>query len=93
MPNATYKSYLASDLWADRRWCALERVKHACQRCFRERATEVHHLTYARVFNERTSDLMPVCRSCHRVLHGHPPCAANDNLPSEQIAMIFGEAV
>lgn len=46
-------------------------------------ATEVHHLTYERVFQEHPSDLLAVCRQCHAEIHWRQP--ANDN----QIQFVF----
>jgi hypothetical protein len=51
-------------------------------------ATEVHHLTYVRVFNELATDLLPVCSTCHRNIHHLKP--ANDNSPNDnQLALPF----
>jgi 5-methylcytosine-specific restriction endonuclease McrA len=69
--------YLGSEFWADKRRCAMERVNYVCQRCGKARATEIHHLTHLRVFNELATDLMPVCSACHRSIHHLKP--ANDN--------------
>jgi hypothetical protein len=30
---------------------------------------EVHHLTYARLGDEPLSDLLGLCKSCHRAIH------------------------
>jgi predicted HNH restriction endonuclease len=37
--------------------------------CHIEKATQVHHLTYARIFFEEPEDLIAVCASCHFQLH------------------------
>src|SRR5262249_49457135 len=55
MPDLAFKWHLGSELWAER--CAMERANFICQRCHKEPATEVHHLTHVRVFNELASDL------------------------------------
>jgi hypothetical protein len=75
-----YQWYLGSEFWAEKRRCALERANYICQRCFKNPATEVHHLTYVRVFNELATDLLPVCSACHRSIHHLH--AANDNQPA-----------
>jgi hypothetical protein len=72
-----YEWYLGSEFWADKHRCAMERASYVCQRCYKEPATEVHHLTYVRVFNELATDLLPVCSACHRTIHHLKP--ANDN--------------
>jgi 5-methylcytosine-specific restriction endonuclease McrA len=75
--QTAYEWYLGSEFWAQKRQAALERANYICQRCFKEPATEVHHLTYVRLFNELAADLQPVCSRCHRRIHERKP--ANDN--------------
>lgn len=77
--RGVYEWYLGSEFWAEKRRCAMERAKYVCQRCHKNKATEVHHVTYLRVFNELASDLLPVCSACHRDIHHLKP--ANDNEP------------
>ena len=61
---------------------------NTCEKCGKRRATEVHHLTYLRVFNELPSDLMALCRQCHAEVHWRQP--ANDN--QIQFSFDFPEA-
>src|SRR6266508_2712462 len=72
-----YEWYLGSRFWAEKRRAALERADYICQVCHKNPATEVHHKTYERVFNELASDLVAICSPCHRKLHHLRP--ANDN--------------
>jgi hypothetical protein len=80
--QTAYEWYLGSEFWAEKRHVALERANYICQlrlaRCTKV-ATEVHHKTYVRVFNELASDLLATCSNCHRDFHHLKP-AANDNL-------------
>tara|TARA_R100000501_G_C2624428_1_gene117730 strand:- start:2740 stop:2973 length:234 start_codon:yes stop_codon:yes gene_type:complete len=62
----TYREYLASPIWKQKRDRLLE-LKPLCV-CGRK-ATEVHHLTYKRVCNEKVRDLLPLCRRCHQYKH------------------------
>ena len=39
-----------------------------CRRCGK-RATEVHHETYKRIYNEQLSDLTALCGNCHEAAH------------------------
>jgi hypothetical protein len=78
--QTAYEWYLGTQFWQQKRLACLEAANHICERCHKAPATEVHHLTYVRVFNELASDLMAVCSPCHREIHCHKP-AANDNLP------------
>jgi len=74
---AAYRWYLGSAFWRERREVILERANHTCQKCGKRRATEVHHLTYIRVFQELPSDLVALCKPCHAEIHCQQP--ANDN--------------
>ena len=59
--RSAYQWYSGTDFWLAKRNEAMARAKGVCQRCGERRATEVHHLTYERVFNEMAADLLPVC--------------------------------
>ena len=63
-----YKIYLESDTWKIKRKAVLKAAGYRCRRCG-ERATEVHHETYERIFNEKLSDLTALCRTCHQKAH------------------------
>jgi hypothetical protein len=63
-----YARYLACSDWAALRQQVLARDEHTC-RCG-EPATQVHHLTYARVGHERLTDLVAICDACHDLRHG-----------------------
>jgi hypothetical protein len=66
--NKRYLPYLSSDKWADLRIKILTRDNFKCE-CGQQ-ATQVHHLTYARLEDERDEDLVSVCRPCHLKKHG-----------------------
>jgi hypothetical protein len=78
-----YKLYLAADCWRKQtRPAALARAGYVCQYCGERPATEVHHLTYRSVGQERPHDLLSVCQICHAKLHDLSaviPEPANDN--------------
>lgn len=65
-----YWCYLESTVWKRRRNSILERDSHRCQICRLATATEVHHLTYERVAQEKPEDLVSVCDRCHDGEHG-----------------------
>jgi len=71
--KAEYAAYLQSDHWKDVRQRVLVRDKFLCQGCFREKATEVHHLTYAHRGSELLFELVAVCATCHERAHGGRP--------------------
>jgi 5-methylcytosine-specific restriction endonuclease McrA len=72
-----YHWYLGSAFWRERREYILKRANGKCEKCGQRPPTEVHHLTYIRVFHELPSDLLAVCRECHAEIHWRQP--ANDN--------------
>jgi hypothetical protein len=65
-----YHDYLKSPQWKKKRRLVLERDGRICQICFVEKAVDVHHMTYVRIFKERLTDLKSVCRKCHEAIHG-----------------------
>jgi 5-methylcytosine-specific restriction endonuclease McrA len=72
-----YTWYLGSAFWRERREHILQRANYTCEKCRKRPATQVHHLTYIRVFQELPSDLVALCRQCHSEIHWRQP--ANDN--------------
>ena len=42
-----------------------------CEYCDLRPVDELHHRTYARHGQEHPSDVMAVCRACHRLIHGN----------------------
>jgi hypothetical protein len=68
--RALYQAVMASSGWRRRRRRALRRAGRRCQRCGAPGPLDVHHRTYARLGRERPGDLLALCESCHRALHG-----------------------
>ena len=64
----SYKRYLASDEWKAKRNTILKMAGYRCRICGK-RATQVHHETYRRVFNEKLTDLTALCNLCHQRKH------------------------
>jgi 5-methylcytosine-specific restriction endonuclease McrA len=85
--HSAYTWYLGSAFWRERREHVLQRANQTCEKCGRRPATEVHHLTYIRVFQEIPSDLIALCRQCHAEIHWRQP--ANDN--QKQFSFDFPE--
>ncbi len=65
-----YQKYLNGPEWQKKRILIFIRDGYLCQKCKKENATQVHHKSYANIFKEPLSDLMSVCGSCHRLIHG-----------------------
>lgn len=65
-----YGQYLASREWALRKQAVARRSGGTCERCLRNPANQVHHLTYEHLGNEPLEDLQHVCRPCHEYESG-----------------------
>lgn len=63
--NQQYSDYLKSEAWKLKRKARLELSGYRCSVCHRKNSLHVHHLTYARIFNEDMADLMPLCDTHH----------------------------
>lgn len=76
--RAYYKDYIKSRQWYARRerW-EQEALKQcdgslSCLGCgepWTGRCGDLHHLTYERIGHEAATDLVPLCRGCHSMLH------------------------
>ena len=75
----SYKEYLKSNTWKTKRDKVIKRANNKCEICKKNRAWQVHHKTYKRIFKERLCDLLATCGTCHRGEH--------DLLSDEEIEM------
>lgn len=66
--NQEYINYLQSQRWRTLARAVKLRAKGKCEICRRADGVECAHLTYDRIFNEPLSDLLWLCRRCHRDL-------------------------
>lgn len=66
----SYKQYLLTPEWQERRKAALKRAGYKCQVCNRSRTLHVHHRTYERRGVELARDLVVLCDECHALYHG-----------------------
>lgn len=61
-----YNSYIESDAWKEKARHIRERDGYRCRICgCSDDALEVHHITYANLYQEQDDDLITVCHSCH----------------------------
>lgn len=65
-----YQTYLASREWALKREAVRERSNNTCEVCHKAPMQACHHLTYARIYNERLEDLQAICDNCHKFESG-----------------------
>lgn len=84
MTKAEYATYLQSSTWEILKTAALERFDRRCAICYSADELEVHHRTYDRLGDEFISDLVPLCRLCHKRHHG--ALAAFTNRQSSEVA-------
>lgn len=88
--TAEYQTYLNSNEWKAKRLKVLRRAGFKCQKCKKKQATQVHHKTYKRIFNERLSDLQAVCAKCHTDIHGIKEDKPKIGIFGKVLARIFG---
>jgi len=62
------EEYLKSKEWQNLRSLVIS-AKCACQCCKESDATDVHHLVYRNLVDVTINDLIPVCRTCHNLIH------------------------
>lgn len=66
-PN--YREYLSSEHWRKISTLAKGLANHRCQMCGKVGEIHTHHKTYERLCMERLSDLIVVCKLCHKKSH------------------------
>lgn len=65
---ASYGDYLRSDCWqATRRLYFASQMPREC--LCGDVDVQLHHVTYERLGNENLTDLLPLCRTCHQMVH------------------------
>ena len=64
-----YRDYIKSKQWALRKSNYYGRHDKICRACSTKAHIHLHHKTYARLGFERDADLVPLCRSCHYLVH------------------------
>ena len=71
-----YDQYMKSPEWEEKKNQRLQIDCNCCVMCGRSidhvRSMQCHHITYERLGNENPyTDLVTVCGSCHKKLHGY----------------------
>ena len=68
-----YLKYLESPEWDEKRRMRLYFNKNnflgKCEICGKNEATQIHHMTYSRLYNEWVFDLAALCSTCHKRIH------------------------
>lgn len=63
-----YNSYLKSKHWELLR-NGLIKPNDKCQICNEKKPLQLHHLTYENLGNEKPTDFLKLCDSCHKMAH------------------------
>lgn len=67
-----YNEYLNSPEWKERRNRILKRDRFQCRMCGSGKNLRVHHIHYPEILGtESDEDLITVCDSCHKKIHGN----------------------
>lgn len=69
VPTMTREEYMQSPAWKAIRLKVLARDKYLCQGCLTAGATQVHHTTYANLYDELLFQLQSLCDHCHKKVH------------------------
>ena len=64
-----YDEYLRTPEWTQRSLAVRKQAGWRCSACGSQNRLQSHHLTYRRRGYERPSDLLVLCRDCHRLVH------------------------
>jgi hypothetical protein len=67
-----YNAYLHSQHWHDVRKKVLDRDGGICQACLKNKATQVHHLSYGlyeQLGRSAAFELVSICYTCHCAIH------------------------
>jgi hypothetical protein len=70
MDKEKYNRYLCSPEWNFKKEAVKLRSGGICERCGTYKSEAVHHLTYARLYNELLEDLQDICGHCHNFISG-----------------------
>lgn len=88
--TGTYHAYLRSPQWRFKRNQALKHYGRKCHVCKRRDNLQVHHKTYARLFQEEMKDLLVVCDGCHSNIHEGKNNIVADPMTSEFLSVVRG---
>lgn len=93
MGKVDYQTYMASKAWQRRRASYFaEGWPKCCVACGAGSNITLHHMTYVRLGNEASRDLIAICRECHERLHDKASNAGKGGVRAfqQQLVLIFG---
>jgi len=62
-------SYRYSEYWINKYHDYFLIYPKKCTRCGSNKKIQLHHLTYEHLGNEKSKDLIPLCKQCHLWVH------------------------
>jgi phage terminase large subunit GpA-like protein len=65
----SYRQYMQSEQWARVKAAYYARHRQQCRACGSKQHIDLHHRSYDRMGYETDRDLVPLCESCHAVVH------------------------
>ena len=69
MNSQEYLKYLLSDVWLARKKKYYETHDKKCYICSEAVGIDLHHCSYKRLGKEEDSDLVPLCKEHHKIVH------------------------
>jgi hypothetical protein len=92
-PDEKRHAYYASREWGLKKEAVRQRAKGMCERCKVNRMRSVHHLSYARLYDEELEDLQALCEPCHQFTHGKshfdPRCGTPVHCCGREVKSIY----
>lgn len=68
----TYNEYLKTNHWIKFKTQYAKTHPKVCNMCYGTKYIELHHITYERIGNESDTDVVWLCRKCHKLIHSIP---------------------
>lgn len=69
--KVNYYEYIKSDEWKAKKLECHQRDNFQCRLCGTAMNLVAHHVTYDRLGDEDLSDLVTLCKDCHKKVHEH----------------------
>lgn len=67
--TAKYQKYINSTKWERRKVSYYAHHPKVCRACAATELIHLHHHTYDRLGKEADDDMVPLCESCHELVH------------------------
>lgn len=67
--HVDHAAYMQSPRWEARKARYFRAHRRRCHLCDGEHRIHLHHLSYEHLGDEPDGDLMPLCESCHELVH------------------------